>query len=123
MPACNIQHIERFTQRLGKKLRPVFPALLFKPTRESRNRGECDKPVKIGNFALKVLNHLFEQKTAERNASQSFLCIGNRVEDRRRCPTGRCEFALTCSSFWMEVGISVDKATSTKIRGSCASCG
>ena len=80
-----VRHVELGEQ--GGELR--VPGIAFpqprttgKPFAETRDRRESGEGLQARKFAAEVFGDLLDEKIAERDATQAFLGIRNRVEDR-----------------------------------------
>src|SRR5262249_20682819 len=63
----------------------VLPGpLAGEPSGESGHRGKRHEGPEIGKAALKVLDHLLDEKISKGNAGEAALRVRNRVENRRR---------------------------------------
>ena len=106
--------------------RAVLARQLSSSHRQSRGTGDSvTKVLRLAALLHQVFDHLLDQEVAERDAAQSLLAVGDRVEHRRRglvarrrpssapppAPTG-------CCRGWRRIS-----ATSTKISGSSISEG
>lgn len=72
-------------RRPGKHIQAMcILALRLQPAFQTGDRGQRDKRTEVRQFVAQLVNHLFDQKVAERNSAQPFLAILDRVKHSHR---------------------------------------